>query len=127
MKKGKGKVKETTVVTKKAATTKTDAPVVITTTKLADSLKENEPCSFSGLQPDKENCQSYFYCKDADTKKQLCPDRQLFDEETKGCKEFKDVYCGERPVNDKGKDPCRSKPNGGLFKFKKHFYQQRII
>jgi hypothetical protein len=41
----------------------------------------------------------------------------LFDDETKGCKEFKNVYCGERPVNDKGKDQCRSRPNGGRYKF----------
>lgn len=56
--------------------------------------------------------QGYFYCKDAEAKKALCNDRQLFDEETKSCKEFKAVYCGDRPVNDKGKDQCRSRPNG---------------
>lgn len=75
-------------------------------------MKENDRCSFKGLVADKENCQSYFYCKDAEAKKALCNDRQLFDEETKSCKEFKTVYCGDRPVNDKGKDQCRSRPNG---------------
>ena len=57
----------------------------------------------------------YFYCKDSVVYKQLCPDRQLFEDESKGCKEFKDVYCGERPVNDKGQDQCRLRPNGGTY------------
>ena len=45
-------------------------------------------------------------------KRENCPDNQLFDEETKFCKDYKNAFCGDRPVNDKGKDPCRSKPNG---------------
>jgi hypothetical protein len=57
---------------------------------------------------------AYFYCKDNEAKKESCPDRQLFDDESKSCKEFKNVYCGDRPVNDKGKDQCRSRPNGGI-------------
>ena len=54
----------------------------------------------------------YFYCKDNEIKRETCLDKQLFDEETKTCKDFKNVYCGERPVNDKGKDQCKSRPNG---------------
>lgn len=115
-----GKLKMTTTTTKKAvATTKksensdgkddSEANVIVATTK---SIKENDACIFKGLMPDIENCQSYFYCKDSVVNKQLCPDRQLFDDETKGCKEFKDVYCGDRPVNDKGQDQCRLRPNG---------------
>jgi hypothetical protein len=36
----------------------------------------------------------------------------LFDEETKSCREYKSVYCGDRPVNDKDIDQCKSRPNG---------------
>jgi hypothetical protein len=54
----------------------------------------------------------YFYCKDNEIKRETCPDNQLFDEDTKYCKDYKTTFCGDRPVNDKGKDPCRSKPNG---------------
>ena len=57
---------------------------------------------------------AYFYCKDNESRKETCPDRQLFEEESKSCKEYKDVYCGDRSVNDKDKDQCRTKPNGGL-------------
>ena len=61
---------------------------------------------------------AYFYCKDSTTKKEWCVDKQLFDEESKSCKEYNVTFCGERPVNDKSNsgnkmsDPCRSKPNG---------------
>ena len=54
----------------------------------------------------------YFYCKDNEVKKEQCPEKKLFDEESKSCKEFKDVYCGDRPVNEKDRDQCRSRPNG---------------
>ncbi len=54
----------------------------------------------------------YFYCKDNELRKDACYENQLFDEETKKCSDFRQVFCNDRPVNDKGKDPCKFKPNG---------------
>ncbi len=58
--KGQGKTKETTTTTKKASTNKsgkTEASAAIATTK-AYEMKENDRCSFKGLLPDRDNCQS---------------------------------------------------------------------
>lgn len=46
------------------------------------------------------------------TRKETCPERQLFDEETKICRDHKTVHCGDRSMADKNKDQCKSKPNG---------------
>jgi hypothetical protein len=54
----------------------------------------------------------YYYCKNSITYHEVCPERQLFNVESKLCKEYQDVYCGDRPVNDKGKDQCQLKQNG---------------
>lgn len=75
-------------------------------------MKEGDKCSFKGFDTNKDDCQSYYYCKDNEVKKEQCPEKKLFDDESKSCKEFKVVYCGDRPVNDKDKDQCKSRPNG---------------
>jgi hypothetical protein len=46
------------------------------------------------------------------SRKETCPERQLFDEELKMCRDHKTVHCGERSMADKNKDQCKSKPNG---------------
>lgn len=113
-----GKAKATTTTTESPESDETnladskDQDVVSGGTTAKPNLKENDRCGFKGLVPDLENCAGYFYCKSSLTKKTTCNDRQLFDEETKSCKEFNKVYCGDRPVNDKSGDVCRSKPNG---------------
>ena len=97
--------------------------------KPTEGMKEGDKCNFKGQMTDKDNCASrifkiieiktnkklfldYFYCKENEIKREACVERQLFDDDTKTCKDFKNVYCGDRPVNDKGRDQCKSRPNG---------------
>ncbi|RNA39359.1 vegetative incompatibility WD repeat [Brachionus plicatilis] len=52
----------------------------------------------------------YFNCND-----NKCPDKKLFDEKSKTCKEFKDVICGNRSLSNEEKDEkdlCSSRLNG---------------
>ncbi|CAF1153435.1 unnamed protein product [Rotaria sp. Silwood1] len=75
-------------------------------------LIENHDCTFQGNMPDLNNCQAYYTCKDDVIKRIHCPDKQLFDEDTRICSDYRKVFCANRPVNERDIDPCLSQQNG---------------
>ncbi|CAF0734297.1 unnamed protein product [Adineta steineri] len=77
-----------------------------------NDIMENNPCNFQGNIPDPDECQSYFTCKDEITTRFQCPDKYLFDEDLLSCNDYRKVFCGNRPTNERGNDPCLGKSNG---------------
>jgi len=75
-------------------------------------LVENNVCTFQDNMPDPDNCQSYYSCKENVIARIHCPDRQLFDEDTRICNDYRKVFCGNRPTNERGNDPCIFQLNG---------------
>jgi len=75
-------------------------------------LVENTECTFQGNMPDPDNCQSYYTCKEDVITRIHCLDRQLFDEDTRLCNDYRKVFCGNRPTNERGIDPCIGQQNG---------------
>ncbi|RNA34556.1 vegetative incompatibility WD repeat [Brachionus plicatilis] len=92
--------------------------------KESERTKEGDKCDFNGYRVNQDDCQEkivpkgYFYCKDNKLTKKQCIDNKLFDEKSKTCKEYKDVFCGNRPFsNDKKvekdeKNLCSSRQDG---------------
>lgn len=97
-------MKSTTIITNK----------LILSKKLSSSIvfAENSRCTFQGNMPDQENCQSYFTCKDDIIVRFQCPDKHLFDEDLHTCNDYRKVFCGNRPTNEYGNDPCVGQSNG---------------
>ena len=124
-------VTKKTRAAKKRKTTSTTRSVVFVT-KLArnlvtlpiSALMENTECTFQGNMPDPDNCQgrtsqrlfscsslrlAYYTCKDDVITRAHCPDRQLFDEDNRLCNDYRKVFCANRPINERGIDPCKTK------------------
>jgi hypothetical protein len=57
---------------------------------------------------------AYYTCKDDVITRIHCPERQLFDEDTRICHDYRKVFCGNRPTNERENDPCK---NEFLFSF----------
>ena len=108
------------------------APMV---TKLAASrvtapiseLVENSACTFQGNMPDPDNCQcndryqhtprnlssflvlpAYYTCTDDAITRVHCPDKHLFDDDNRICNDYRKIFCGQRPTNERGNDPCET-------------------
>jgi hypothetical protein len=75
--------------------------------------------------PDPDNCQcnylnriffiykdflllAYYTCKEDVITRIHCPDKQLFDEDTRICNDYRKVFCANRPTNERGNDPCKN-------------------
>jgi len=74
--------------------------------------------------PDPDNCQcnylnilfiyicfvflAYYTCKEDGTTRIHCPDKQLFDEDARICIDYRKVFCGNRPINERENDPCKN-------------------
>jgi hypothetical protein len=93
----------------------------ITTSSMA--LTENSACKFQGNMPDTDHCQCkkrntycysilftcvlvYYMCTDDLITRVHCPDRQLFDDDSRMCLDYRKVFCASRRVNDRDIDPC---------------------
>ncbi|CAF4933226.1 unnamed protein product [Rotaria sp. Silwood1] len=97
-------IKLTTIITNKLINNKIF--------QLKNDLIENNPCKFQENKPDQYNCQSYFTCKDNLITRIQCPDKHLFDEYLRSCNDYRKVFCGNRPTDQSGNDPCLGQPNG---------------
>ncbi|CAF0865968.1 unnamed protein product [Adineta ricciae] len=75
-------------------------------------LVESSDCTFQGNMPDPDNCQFYYTCREDVVTRVHCPERQLFDEDLRICNDHRKVFCGNRPVNERGNDPCVFQANG---------------
>ncbi|UJR15055.1 hypothetical protein I4U23_002026 [Adineta vaga] len=75
-------------------------------------LVESSDCTFQGNMPDPDNCQYYYACREDLVARIRCPGKQLFDEDSRICHDFRKVFCGNRPVNERGNDPCIGQANG---------------
>jgi len=111
-----GTTRSTTTTTRRTRATKFNMNTISAHNGHDDSTSndgsENEKCYFTGLMPDKTNCESYYYCKDNANKKAVCIVNQFFDEEKKMCRNAKDVDCGERPISGSSSNRCKSRTNG---------------
>ncbi len=89
------------------------------------ALVENTDCTFQGNMPDPDNCQcknlngilidniifcflAYYTCKEDVITRTRCLDKQLFDEDNRLCNDYRKVFCGNRPINERGNDPCKN-------------------
>lgn len=50
---------------------------------------------------------AYYTCKEDVITRIHCPDRQLFDEDNRLCNDYRKVFCANRPINERGTDPCK--------------------
>lgn len=50
---------------------------------------------------------AYYTCKDDVIARIHCPERQLFDEDARICNDYRKIFCGNRPINERGNDPCK--------------------
>jgi hypothetical protein len=53
-------------------------------------------------------CLAYYTCKEDVVARVHCPERQLFDEDTRICNDYRKVFCANRPTNERGNDPCKT-------------------
>jgi hypothetical protein len=117
-KKRKTTIRPTTITTK-IARNRVTLPI--------SAMVENTDCTFQGNMPDPDNCQckdlkiefldfvffvfflllAYYTCREDVITRVRCLDRQLFDEDTRLCNDYRKVFCGNRPTNDRGNDPCK--------------------
>ncbi|CAF0884081.1 unnamed protein product [Didymodactylos carnosus] len=97
---------------KTTLTTKTTVQKVSSSTRDPMAIEEGKLCMFKGNVADVSNCASYFYCKEGISVKSRCPEKNLFDDDLKTCNDYRKVFCGDRPENEKYKDPCNGQPNG---------------
>jgi hypothetical protein len=90
-------------------------------------LLEDSACTFQGNMPDPDNCQcnhfniivylsmfflffkAYYTCKEDVIARVHCPVKQLFDEDTRICNDYRKVFCADRPTNERGHDPCKNR------------------
>ncbi|CAF2037508.1 unnamed protein product [Rotaria magnacalcarata] len=99
----------------KMTTTSTRASTKLARNRVTASmpeLMENSDCIFQGNMPDPDNCQSYYSCRDDVVKRMRCPEKQLFDGDTRLCNDYRKVFCADRPVNERDIDPCLTQQNG---------------
>ena len=125
-------VQKKTRAPKKRKTTTTRPTTVVTkvarnrVTLPISALVENTECTFQGNMPDPDNCQckshlryfyehssycfilAYYTCKEDVIARIHCPDRQLFDEDNRLCNDHRKVFCANRPINERGADPCKT-------------------
>jgi hypothetical protein len=50
---------------------------------------------------------AYYTCKEEGVARVHCPDKHLFDEDVRICNDYRKVFCGNRPTNERGNDPCK--------------------
>jgi len=51
--------------------------------------------------------EDYYTCKEDVIARVRCSDKQLFDEDNRVCADYRKVFCENRPVNERGIDPCK--------------------
>ncbi|CAF0890764.1 unnamed protein product [Adineta steineri] len=110
-------VKKTTRTPKRRKTTTRPATIATKAARLHVTLSisqliENSECTFQGHMPDPDNCQTYYACREDVVTRVHCPEKQLFDEDTRICNDYRKVFCANRPVNERGYDPCIGQQNG---------------